>query len=88
MKEKPIFFSEEMVLAVLSGRKTQMRRPVNFKFRDGQGDTCTLQVGNDCTGHPRSGFALESIATKRWGVGYVFDELLTIANKIRHGMGH
>lgn len=31
---------------------------------------------------------IESVATKRWGVGYVFDELLAIANKIRHGMGH
>lgn len=31
---------------------------------------------------------IESVATKRWGVGYVFDELLAIANKIRHGVGH
>ncbi|HHT0956257.1 hypothetical protein [Enterobacter kobei] len=29
---------------------------------------------------------IESVATKRWGVGYVFNELLTIANKIRHGV--
>ncbi|AXW87781.1 hypothetical protein AU509_07345 [Lonsdalea britannica] len=67
MKERGMIFNAEMVRAILDGRKTQTRRPVQFKPRDPglNLNSSGLELGHYRSGVPLSGCVLRS----RGGMG-------------------
>ncbi|WP_036419725.1 hypothetical protein [Morganella sp. EGD-HP17] len=67
MKDR-IKFSDEMLAAVMDGRKTQARRPAEFKVRE-EGYNLNfsgLKSGFYCNGVPSSGFVLRSMGAGCW----------------------
>lgn len=67
MKDK-IKFSDEMLAAAIDGRKTQTRRPAEFKVRE-EGYNLNfsgLKSGFYCNGAPSSGFVLRSMGGGCW----------------------
>ena len=67
MKDR-IKFSDEMLAAVIDGRKTQTRRPAEFKVRE-EGYNLNfsgLKSGFYCNGVPSSGFVLRSMGAGCW----------------------
>lgn len=67
MKDR-IKFSDEMLAAVIDGRKTQTRRPADFKVRE-EGYNLNfsgLKSGFYCNGAPSSGFVLRSMGAGCW----------------------
>lgn len=67
MKDR-IKFSDEMLAVVIDGRKTQTRRPAEFKVRE-EGYNLNfsgLKPGFYCNGVPSSGFVLRSMGAGCW----------------------
>ncbi|WP_036412805.1 PmgT domain-containing protein [Morganella morganii] len=67
MKDR-IKFSDEMLAAVIDGRKTQTRRPADFKVRE-EGYNLNfsgLKSGFYCNDAPSSGFVLRSMGAGCW----------------------